>query len=84
MKYLLIPVFLMFSACEEVKQGNACDDYVSYMCDCHSDDCSDLHNIYENPTDQELEDCSQSLDSQQTEDEEEGNECDLESTDTGL
>ena len=62
---------------------NPCDEYVTYICDCHpDDDCTSLSNAYAN-ADAELQDeCALALDDQQNNDDETGHVCG-ESTDTG-
>lgn len=72
MKYIL-PIFLL-AACEDtIKSTTSCDDYVDYICDCHSGnpdyDCDELSSMYSDPsTDQESE-CSVFLDEQKSLDE---------------
>ena len=75
---------LMANECGTVKTSNACDDYVNYMCDCSSEDCIELTNLYDEPTQEDLEACSQRLDEQQAEDEALGSDCEAESEDSGV
>ncbi|MEC7983845.1 MAG: hypothetical protein VX278_01695 [Myxococcota bacterium] len=79
MKYIL-PLFLF--ACEDViKSTTACDDYIDYICDCHSDnpdyDCNAMSNIYADPTTEQESECSVSLDEQMALDAEDEFECEL-------
>ena len=43
---------LMASECGAVKSGNACDEYVNYMCDCSEEDCTELTNLYDDEPEQ--------------------------------
>ena len=74
---------LMASDCT-TKTTNACDDYVNYMCDCSSEDCTELTNLYDEPTQEDLEACSRQLDEQQIEDEAVGSDCETEEEDSGV
>jgi hypothetical protein len=73
--WFFVPVLGWLAACGT----NPCDDYVSYMCECHPDDedfsCEDLRRQFEG-ADPELQDeCTLELDEQQEEDEANGVEC---------
>ena len=67
--------------------SNPCDEYVSYMCDCHpeSDDttCDELRTVYED-ADVDLQDqCAIELDNQQEADETAGHTCGADESDSG-
>lgn len=67
-------------ACED----DPCGSYVDYMCECHpeSQDCQDLHTIYDDAEADLQEECVLALDDQQAEDEASGLECGV-GSDTG-
>lgn len=50
--------------------SNACDDYVDYMCECHSADydCGQLQNTYADPDSSDLDSCQIALEDQEAED----------------
>ncbi len=79
---LLLPALLLV-ACEDT--GGPCEEYVDYMCACHTDDdgCGDLQTIYED-ADADLQDeCVIALDEQEDADLESGFECGTDTGDTG-
>ena len=77
MKYLL--PFLLIACEDTIKTTTVCDDYVDYICDCHSDNpdynCDELESIYADPTTDQVSECSVSLDEQRALDEEDEFEC---------
>lgn len=78
-----VGVAVLNTACEPI---NPCDEYVDYMCSCHTEgddgyDCETLSNTYENADPELQDDCQVALDDQINQDDTEGVEC---STDTGV
>ena len=73
MRKWTVLVGLLLAGCDDT---NPCDEYVTYICDCHpDDDCESLSNTYEG-ADAELQDeCALALDDQQDSDDESGHEC---------
>ncbi len=62
-----------FVACDP---ANPCDEYVDYMCDCHSEvSCEDLTLTYGNPDSSVQSECAILLDEQEQEDAEAGETC---------
>ncbi len=72
---------LVLAAALGCDEGDPCDEYVDYICDCHPDeDCDSLQNTYAG-ADAELQDaCVIALDEQLEADDESGLTC----GDTGL
>lgn len=64
----------LLAACDD--QG-PCDEYVSYMCDCHPDsaDCEDLRITYEDASTDLEDECAIALDDQEEADAASGHEC---------
>lgn len=69
---------LTLAACDD---SSPCDDYVTYMCDCHPEkSCSDLETVY-GGADTSLDDeCAVALDDQEQADAEAGLTCGSTST----
>ena len=85
MRFIIISAFLF--GCldsDDTKSENTCEEYVNYMCDCHSEEtnCSELHTQFEDATPDDLENCAVDLDSQIEEDTTNGLECPIEETDS--
>jgi hypothetical protein len=68
-----VPLLLAAAACEP---GNPCDEYVSYMCDCHPElSCESFTTTYEDPDPSVQDECAVSLAEQEQEDSDAGVEC---------
>ena len=69
---------LLLPACDDSAGSNECDDYVDYMCDCHSADydCDQLRNTYSDPDSETLDECAIALEDQEAQDAEDGVACD--------
>ena len=67
-------VFGFLIACGE---GQPCDEYVDYMCDCHGDevDCTELSTSLVGGSQDVQDQCSIDLAEQESADEEAGDEC---------
>ena len=68
---------LALPACDDAAASNECDEYVDYMCDCHSEeyDCQQLRNTYSDPDYETLDECAIALEDQEKVDAEDGADC---------
>ena len=77
MRIALIALLLGAVACTD--DQNPCDEYVSYMCDCHPDNpdatCDDLKIQYQDPSTSLQDECAIALEDQQAEDADNGHDC---------
>lgn len=66
----------LLPGCDD-SSSNSCDEYVDYMCDCHSAeyDCQDLRNTYADPDSELQDECALSLEDQEDQDAEDGAVC---------
>lgn len=82
MKYQILFLTSFLAACSE--EDKSCDDYVSYMCDCHQEEnCDELTTLYSDPTTEEQNDCAVALDEQQVQDDDAGLVCGTEEDTSG-
>ena len=76
-------LFLTVQACVEV---DSCDEYVSYMCDCHGSDedvdCATLESTYSGAGSELQDECSLALDDQEAQDFQDGYVCGGDDEDT--
>ncbi|MFT4974637.1 MAG: hypothetical protein ACI8S6_000520 [Myxococcota bacterium] len=60
-------------ACDDT---NACDEYITYVCDCGTqDECDEVSNIYADPDESLVDECAIALDDERSADSEAGEEC---------
>ena len=64
----------LLAACDD--SGNACDDYVQYVCDCDDQSaCDDATNTYADADSKLQDECQDALEDAEAADEEAGEDC---------